>query len=237
MTTTAYDTNFIASDIAFTDTQGNVHLNIPFRKVKRIEGIVLGMAGCLDCMKDYTQMIIDYVTKKSDYFDMPSSITNRQDRDFLVMIYLNGTCLQISKPKQSDVGISIITQIPTVIGSGSSYVQNVLDDCKNAVVAVLEAIKHDKYTDGDVKYCSIKRRDVHNLEDHPMSAQLKIQLTGIQQELDAANEFLVHPSNAGKAFHASTETFHAGEPSTISLEAGMLFLKQGFSEVRDSFGD
>jgi hypothetical protein len=67
-----------------------------------------------------------------------------------------------------------------------------------------------------------------------MSTQLKIQLTGIQQELDAANEFLIHPDNAGNAFHASTETFHAGDPSPISLEAGMLFLKQGFTEVRDS---
>ncbi|WP_347986233.1 hypothetical protein [Methylomonas sp. AM2-LC] len=234
MTTTAYDTHFIASDIAFTDGEDNVHLDVPFRKVKRIKGAVIGMAGCLECMVDFSNMILNFILQKSDDFIIPATIVDRKDRDFIVMVYINGSCIKIQKLRNSEVKAENITQIPTVIGSGSKYVQNVINDCPNAVVAVLEAIKHDKYTDGEVKYCSIRRDDVHNLEAYPMSTELEIQVFGFQKEVEAANDFLNTQDNQGKVFQASTEVYHVGTPSPIPLEIGMNFIKQGFFDIKKS---
>lgn len=234
MTTTAYDMHFIASDIAFTrDLIDEVTLDIPFRKVKRVGDAVFGMAGCLNCMIDFSEMVYQYISKVIPEFEMPASILNRLDRDFIVMVYLNGLCLKVSKNKNAnEVIVENITQIPTVIGSGSKYVGSMINDCPNAIVAVLEAIKHDKYTDGDVKYCSIRRDDIHNLEIHPMS-KLTLQLTGMKSELDAVNDFLAKPENTGKAFHASTEVVHASSPAAIPTNLGMQILKDGFASIRD----
>lgn len=234
MTTTAYDTHFIASDIAFTDEDDNVSLDNPFRKVKRIDKAVIGMAGCLACMYDYSDMLLNYLAN-GGAFGFPSEIIARKDRDFIVIVYIDGVCWKISKLKhQTKPTMENITQIPTVIGSGSYYVQNVIDDCPNAVVAVLEAMKKDKYTGGEVKYCSIRREDVHNLEVHPMSINLQKQITGLQAELKATNDFLMKPENKGKAFHAGSHVYHMGEPSPVDFDAGMRFLEQGFSKIRDS---
>jgi hypothetical protein len=179
-------------------------------------------------------MVFQYISKRASDFEMPSSILARLDRDFTVMVYLNGMCLRVSKNINAhSVIIENITQIPTVIGSGSKYVGSMINDCPNAVVAVLEAIKHDKYTDGDVKYCSIRRDDIHNLEIHPMSNLLNLQLTGMKAELDAVNDFLAKPENAGKAFHATTEVYHAGSPAVIPTNLGMQLLKDGFASIRD----
>lgn len=238
MTTTAYDTHFIASDIAFTDENDVVHLNINFRKVKRIGNAVIGMAGCFRCMIEFTDMVLSYVLQKIPEFEIPSSILNRLDKDFVVIVHMDGMCLKATKPKfVNTIQIENITQVPTVIGSGSQYVKDVLDDCPNAVVAVLEAIKHDKYTCGDVKYCSIRREDVHNLEIDPMSIQLKTQLAGLQNEVTAANDFLNRDENQGKAFRASTEALHLGTPSPMPTELGMLLLKQGFSAIRNNLAE
>lgn len=234
MTTTAYDTHFIASDIAFTDADDCVHLDIPFRKVKRIGESVIGMAGCLYCMNDFSNMLINFIRGLSA-FNLPVEIMQREQSDFIAMIYISGACWKITKMKmQIEPTMENITQIPTVIGSGSYYVQNVIDDCPNAVVAVLEARKCDKYTDGEVKYCSIKRNDIHNLEENPMNTQLNIQLLGIEKEISATNDFLMKPENKGKAFHAGSHVHHVGKPSPVDFDAGMKFLEQGFSKIRDS---
>jgi hypothetical protein len=233
MTTTVYDTHFMASDIAFTDEKGNVQLDIPFGKIKRLGSIVIGMAGCLSYMKDFTEMLLAFVQKKIDKIEIPTSITTATDRNFVVMIYLNGKCLKIEKPINGKVTIENITEIPTVIGSGSKYVKTVLDDCPNAVVAVLEAIKRDKYTAGGVKYCSIRRDDIHNLDVNPMSAELKTQITGFQHEIEVTNDFLSSPKNEGKSFHASTEVYCLGKPSPIAIDEGLFLLEQGFSEIRN----
>ena len=236
MTTTAYDLHFMASDTAFTDGNDEVHLNIPFRKVKRIDNVVIGMAGCLDCMKDYCQTILDFLENKIDNVDLPASIIGRIERDFIVMLYINGSCLKLEKRKNSTAFIQNITHVPVVIGSGGNYVQDILNDCQNAVVAVLEAIKRDKYTKGDVKYCSIRREDIHNLEANPMST-LKVQIFGIQQDVVAANDFLNKKENQGKVFSASTEIFQHGEPSPISLEVGMAMIKEGFSNIKNKLSE
>ncbi|UOG18712.1 hypothetical protein [Acinetobacter sp. PK01] len=97
MTTTAYDTHFIASDIAFTDQHGVVNLSIPFRKVKRIGHIVIGMAGCLTCMADFCNMLVDFIQGKTDNFGIPQTILDRTERDFISIVYVNGACLKISK--------------------------------------------------------------------------------------------------------------------------------------------
>ncbi|UOG18711.1 hypothetical protein [Acinetobacter sp. PK01] len=130
-----------------------------------------------------------------------------------------------------------ITQIPTVIGSGSQYTSNIIQECPNAVVAVLEAIKHDKYTDGEVKYCSIRKEEIHNLEIHPMSHTLKTQLTGVQQELHQTKAFLTSDVAVGRNFSASTETFHVAQPSTINNELGMSLLKEGFMQIRNQLNN
>ena len=236
MTTTAYDLHFIASDIAFTDNNDEVHLDIPFRKVKRIDNIVFGMAGCLRCMNDYCKTIIDFLENKIDNVNLPKSIIDRSDSDFIVMLYINGACLKLEKRKNSGLFIENITQVPVVIGSGGNYVQDILNDCPNAVVAVLEAIKRDKYTKGDVKYCSIRREDIHNLEVSPMST-VKLQVFGIQQEVEAANDFLNKKENQGKVFSASTEVFQHGNPSPISIEVGMAMIKEGFSNIKNKLSE
>jgi len=234
LTTTAYDSHFMASDIAFTDEKGNVRLDIPFVKIKRLGSVVIGMAGCLLCMKDFTEMLLEFVQKKIDKIEIPVSITQATDRNFVAMIFLNEKCLKIEKPINGKVTIENITEIPTVIGSGSKYVKTVLDDCPNAVVAVFEAIKRDKYTAGDVKYCSVRRADIHNLEIKIMNAELKTQITGFQDEIEGISDFLSSPINDGKSFHASTEVYCLGKPSPIAIDDGLVFLEQGFSEIRNS---
>jgi hypothetical protein len=240
VTTTAYDTHFIASDIAFTDLKtGEIYLDIPFRKVKRVGQSVIGMAGCLSCMVDFSNMILTYIQDKSQFFGVPASIIDRDGSDFIAMIHIDGMCLKLTKVKDDmtekfKVTVDNVTLIPTVIGSGGDHVQDIINDCPNAVVAVLEAIKRDKYTAGDVKYCSIKREDIHNLEVLPMSIQLQKQVTGLQEELRVTNDFLVRPENESKVFHASTETYYAGTPSSMDFDTGMLLLKQGFSKISDS---
>ena len=44
--------------------------------------------------------------------------------------------------------IENITNVPTVIGSGSLHTQHIIQDCPNAIAVVLEAIKYDQYTAG-----------------------------------------------------------------------------------------
>jgi hypothetical protein len=235
LTTTAYDLHFIASDIAFTDENGTVHLNIPFRKVKRIENVVIGMAGCLSCMIDYCQMLINFLENDSK-LHFPQSIIDRETSDFIAILYINGACLKLEKLRNAKLSIHNITQVPTVIGSGGGYVQEILNDCPNAVVAVLEAMKHDRYTDGEVKYCSIRREDIHNLEVSAMSTP-KLQVLGLQQELESVNEFLTNKDNQGKSFSASTEVFYHGEPSPISIEVGMAMIQEGFENIKKKLSD
>lgn len=235
MTTTAYDTHFIASDIAFTDQFGSVNLSIPFRKVKRIGSVVIGMAGCLECMLDFCNMACNFVLGERIDFNVPDSILQRVNRDFIALIYVNGSCLKISKAiGSSEIGIENITQIPTVIGSGSQFTRNIIEECPNALVAVLEAIKHDKYTDGEVKYCSIRKENIHNLELNPMSQTLKLQLTGMQQEIRETEAFLSSDVVNGKIYNASTETYHQIDPDSINNELGMSLLREGFQKVKDS---
>jgi hypothetical protein len=236
LTTTAYDSQFIASDIAFTDNNNVVTLQIPFRKVKRIGEVVIGMAGCLECMIDFSNMIVQYVTGASNDMDMPAAIPGRADRDFVVLVHAAGTCLKYTKAKGSnDVTLVNITQIPTVIGSGSHYVTTGFNEHKNAVVAVLEAMKQDPYTGGEVKYCNIHREDVHNLEIHPMSNVHNLQVTGVQNELEATTEFMQRQENVGKVFRASTEVHYVGTPDPMPLEAGLAILKQGLAKVRAQY--
>ncbi|ENM3807388.1 hypothetical protein IS636_003521 [Vibrio cholerae] len=233
MTTTAYDQHFIASDIAFTDDKDQVHLDIPFRKVKRIGNIVFGMAGCLECMYDFSNMICEYLTGTVTELGIPETIVKREDRDFIVMVYTNGMCVKLTKRKHSgEIAEENVTNTSTVIGSGSQYVQGVIKDCPSAVVAVLEAIKHDKYTDGDVKYTSVRRDDVHNLEAHPMSNTLKMQITGLETELKAANEFLNADENQGKVFKASTEVYHVGTTDSLPKGTMMKLLKESLDQMR-----
>lgn len=234
MTTTAYDTGFFASDIAFTDNNGVVHLNIPFRKIKRVGDVVFGMAGCLACMGDFTQMVVDYAKGAAPQLLFPESITRRQDRDFIVMIHLAGACMQFDKAKGSEqVTVQNITQTPTVIGSGSYFVDGGFKTHRNAVVAVLEAIRSkDKYTDGDVKYCSVQLAEVHNLEVDPMNSTTTTQIAGMQKEIAAANDFIAQPEHLGKTFHASTKVAYVGKPEQMPLDAGMSILQQGLDAVR-----
>lgn len=233
MTTTAYDTTFFASDIAFTDNNDVVHLNVPFRKVKRIGSMVFGMAGCLACMRDYTQMILDYVKGTTDVLAFPQSIINRADRDFIVMVHLAGGCFKFDKLAGAVAPVmQNVTQTPTVIGSGSYFVDGGFKTHQNAVVAVLEAIRSkDKYTDGEVKYCSVQLDDVHNLEIDPMNSTTALQVTGMQNEINAANDFMAQ--NQGKTFHASTKVAYVGKPEEMPLEAGMAILQQGLDVVRE----
>lgn len=97
MTTTAYDTHFMASDIAFTVNRTEVTLNIPFRKVKRLGDIVFGMAGCLFCMRDFSEALIDFILQNKTQFELPRSILEKTNSDFIALIYLSGSCLKVSK--------------------------------------------------------------------------------------------------------------------------------------------
>lgn len=236
LTTTAYDTYFIASDTAFTDNNDIVTMDIPFRKVKRIDNLVIGMAGCLQCMVDFSEAIIQYATNVVDDLFIPASISERVERDFIAMVNTAGACLKISKEKDSNkIVIENITSVPTVIGSGSDYVTEGFGTHRSAVVSVLEAMKYDKYTDGEMKYCSVHREDIHNLEVHPMSDVLKMQVTGVQSEIKAANDFLLKSENTGKTFRASTREFHVGDPSPLPMDAALSMLKQGLAEAREYY--
>lgn len=239
MTTTAYDLTFIASDIAFTEDVTNVvRTDIPFRKVKRIGEVVIGMAGCLDCMVDFSNMVLNYVTGKSNSLDFPDSIVQRGARDFSVMLHAAGACMKFDKAKHAtDVVVNNITQVPTVIGSGSGYVTTAFNTHKNAVVAVLEAIRHDTYTKGDVKYCCVHLDDIHNLELHAMSNLAKTQITGLQAEIGAANDFMAKPEHAGKSFRASTEATYVGTPDAMPLAAGMSLLQKGLERIRSEYAE
>mgnify|MGYP000606116919 FL=1 len=66
-----------------------------------------------------------------------------------------------------------------------------------------------------------------------MSIKLQTQVTGLQQELTAANEFISEQRSQGKTFKASTKVYHASEPARLSTETGMQLLKQGFASIRD----
>jgi hypothetical protein len=66
-----------------------------------------------------------------------------------------------------------------------------------------------------------------------MSTNLKTQITGLQQEIEIIDGFLESPQNENKSFHASTEIYCLGKPSPMTLEDGLLFLEQGFTEIRD----
>lgn len=236
LTTTAYDTYFIASDTAFTDNNDVVTMDIPFRKVKRIDKLVIGMAGCLQCMVDFSDAIVQYATNVIDDLIVPQSISDRIDRDFIAMVNTAGACLKISKGKDSNqIVIENITSVPTVIGSGSGYVTEGFETHRSAVVSVLEAMKYDKYTGGDMKYCSVHREDIHNLEVHPMSDVLKMQVTGVQSEVQAANDFLLQAENAGKTFKASTKEFHVGDPKPLPMDAALSMLKQGLAGAREYY--
>ncbi len=224
----------MASDIAFTDNNGVVYLNVPFRKVKRVGEAVIGMAGCLDCMKDFTQMIVDYVKGTTPSISFPQSIVDRLDRDFIAMIHIAGACMKFDK-FQGMTGATVqnITQTPTVIGSGSDFVIGGFDTHKNAVVAVLEAIRSkDQCTAGEVKYCSVQLDDVHNLEMDMTNSTATLQVTGLQKEIQAANDFTAKAEHIGKTFHASTKVTYVGKPEQMPLDAGMSILQQGLDAVR-----
>lgn len=232
MTTTAYDLGFVASDIAFTDSNDVVTTLIPFRKVKRVGDVVIGMAGCLECMVDFSNMVVNFVTGNAP-LDFPDSIVQRGDRDFVVIIHSAGACMKFDKMKHAvSATVTNITQVPTVIGSGSAYVTNAFNTHKNAVVAVLEAIRHDKYTDGEVRYCSVDLDDIHNLEVIAMSTLANVQITGLQAEIKAANDFMAKSENVGKSYRASTHATYVGTPDVMPLEAGMALLQQGLEKTR-----
>lgn len=236
MTTTAYDMRFLASDIAFTDNQGNVTLDVPFRKVKRIGSVVVGMAGCLACMVDFSNSVLGYATGQIDDLIVPDTILARTDRDFVALLYTTDVCLKLTKKTGSnDIELEDVTSSPTVIGSGGDYVRDGFLVHQNGVVAVLEATKHDKHTAGSVKYCSVSHDNIHNLEVHAMSKDLKLEITGLQAEVVAAEQFLAVPANEGKSFHASTKTYSVGEPKAMKLEDGMTILKRGLAGVRDAY--
>ncbi|MBV8657140.1 MAG: hypothetical protein JO142_04870 [Burkholderiales bacterium] len=236
MTTTAYDLSFIASDVAFTDNNGVVHTNLPFRKVKRIGEVVIGMAGCYECMIDFSNMVVDYVCGNSPAPVFPASIIARKDRDFIVMLHAAGACMKFDKLKNAtDATVNNITQVPTVIGSGSKHVTKAFDSHKNAVVAVLEAIRQDPFTKGEVKYCSVHMDDIHNLELHAMSNLANTQITGLKAEIDAANDFMAKPENVGKSFRASTEVTYVGTPDAMPLDAGIALLQQGLERIRADY--
>lgn len=233
MTTTAYDTHFIASDIAFTVNRDNVSevtLDIPFKKVKRVGDIVFGMAGCLFCMRDFCQALIDDILQNKTQFNLPSSILERTNSDFIAIVYLSGSCLKVTKAvNQTEYTMENITNVPTVIGSGSRHTQHIIQDCPNALAVVLEAIKYDEYTAGDVKYCSIKREDVHNLESPIMSTTLNNQIVMLQTEIAETNCLLGN----GNTYHANTETYHHGEPVKISTELGLQMFQHSLTNVRE----
>lgn len=67
-----------------------------------------------------------------------------------------------------------------------------------------------------------------------MNNQLNFQMLGIQREIDDTAIFLGKPENKEKAFNASTEVFHAGTPSRIPFDLGMLILQEGFKNIRDN---
>lgn len=237
LTTTAYDLGFIASDIAFTDDQDVVTVSIPFRKVKRIGDVVIGMAGCYQCMIDFSNMVVEYVVGTTSSLVFPDSIVQRQDRDFVVIIHSAGVCMKFDKLKNAtSATVSNITQVPTVIGSGSHYVTDAFNTHKNAVVAVLEAIRHDKYTDGEVRYCSVDMEDIHNLEVSAMSNLANVQITGLQNEIKAANDFIADAKNVGRSYRASTHVTYVGMPDVMPLDAGMALLQQGLGKIRKEFG-
>lgn len=233
MTTTVYDTHVMSSDSAFTEmSTGIVTLEIQFQKVKRVDSIVVGMAGCLRGMIDFWDSILDFVQQKTTHPEFPSSILQRKS-EFLAMICFEEQCYKYHLPKDSEeLMFGNITNVPTVIGSGGKHISSVLEDCPNAVVAVLEAIKRDAYTKGDVKYCSIRLEGIHNLEIRPMNT-LQQQITGLQQELAATNDFLGKAENEGKVFHACTDVYHQGTPTPVTKEDAMSFLAKALGSVRE----
>ena len=230
MTTTAYDTHFMASDIAFTVNRTEVTLNIPFRKVKRLGEIVFGMAGCLFCMRDFSEALIDFILQNKTQFELPRCILEKTSSDFIALIYLSGSCLKVSKMvNHAEFTIENITNVPTVIGSGSLHTQHIIQDCPNAIAVVLEAIKYDQYTAGEVKYCSIKREEVHNLEAPIMSTTLNNQIQMLQTEIAETNQLVGN----GNTYHANTETYHHGEPVKISTELGLQMFQHSLTNVRN----
>ena len=233
MTTTTYDTTFLASDTAFTDNDGNVHLDVPFRKVARLDRVTVGMAGCLACMVDFLQSVMSYVTGEIAQLVFPAKILERIDRDFVALLHTDGVCLLLSKSKGDDkFELKDVTDKPTVIGSGNQYVSEGFQRHKNGVVAVLEATRHDKYTKGNVIYCSVVHEDIHNLKVDAMSKDVKLQITGMHKDIVAAEEFLGMPENEGKSFHASTYSFVLGTPKEMRLEEGLAILERGLADVR-----
>lgn len=234
MTTTAYDTHFMASDIAFTVNKTQVTLDIPFRKVKRLGDIVFGMAGCLFCMRDFCEALIENILQNKTQFELPSSIISRTGSDFIALIYLSGSCLKVSKMvNHTEYTIENITNVPTVIGSGSAHTQHIIQDCPNAIAVVLEAIKYDQYTAGDVKYCSIKREEVHNLEAPIMSTTLNKQILTLQTEIADTNQLV----GTGNTYHANTETYHHGEPVKISTDLGLQMFQHSLTNIRNKLSE
>lgn len=235
MTTTTYDSIFIASDTAFTDNDGNVDLTLPFRKVARLGRVTVGMAGCLACMVDFLRSVIDHVMDGAE-LALPGKILERTDRDFVALLHTDGVCLLLTKSKGAvKFDLKDVTDKPTVIGSGDQYVSEGFQRHKNGVVAVLEATRHDKYTKGNVIYCSVVHEDIHNLKVDLMSKDLKLQVSGLNKDVIVAEEFLGKPANVGKSFHASTNSFVLGTPKDMELKAGLAILERGLADVRDAY--
>ncbi|MDR8377929.1 hypothetical protein FPK36_21470, partial [Acinetobacter baumannii] len=110
----------------FTVNRTEVTLNIPFRKVKRLGDIVFGMAGCLFCMRDFSEALIDFILQNKTQFELPRSILEKTNSDFIALIYLSGSCLKVSKMvNDTEFTIENITNVPTVIGSGSFHTQHI----------------------------------------------------------------------------------------------------------------
>jgi hypothetical protein len=78
----------MSSDTAFTDEDGIVYTDFALTKINRVGRIVVGMAGCLECMIEFYLTIIDFVSTSQEVLSVPRSIIESPERDFVAMVYV-----------------------------------------------------------------------------------------------------------------------------------------------------
>lgn len=189
MTTVSYDTKYLAADSAYTSNE-ITYTNIPFPKIHKINNTIFGMAGSLEIMINFTNQI------KSPNFNIKSFLSTQNDT-FAAIIHQNNKTIKVDKDQ--DIIIEDITNVPTTIGSGSYYSQNILQQCPDALVIVLQAIELDKYSKGKIIYYGLNC-GINNLPK-------KENIPNINSIIN--NSFIAHK-----------EFFHIGNPTPIPLEKG-----------------
>jgi hypothetical protein len=196
VTTVAYDKIYIASDSAYTVNE-TTYTDIPFSKIQKINNVIFGMAGMLSIMLDFTKEMF-----YNENFDVKQFLLTEKG-DFGAILYKNQFCLKIDK-EDSFIKIQDITNVPTVIGSGSLYTEEIINNCPDAVISVLKAIEKDQYSKGEIKYCGLKC-EINNLNKETKT------------ELEEMQKYFFH--ERGQLF-AHKNFYHDGNPVDLELEEG-----------------